>query len=76
MMQTNINNFAEVQLTKHGFDIFLSIDVDGRMYKMDYDASTNVLRLPLWKFFKLFGKYIDNGKPILFENNSISIEND
>ena len=71
----NINDEVKVNLTPHGFDLFLRIDTDGNLYKYNYDAVTNTLRLQLWKIMHHFGKHIYHGSKPIFENNEIITNN-
>ena len=72
----NTNDNVSVRLTRHGFDTFLRLDIDGNLYKHNYDAVTNTLTIPLWKLMNIFGKYIYVGSKQIFEDNEILIEND
>lgn len=70
----NINDKVSVKLTKHGFNLFLRLDIYGNMYKYNYDAINNELTLELWYLMNLFGKYIYNGSKQIFEDNEITIK--
>lgn len=69
----NINDKVTVKLTRYAFDLFLRMDIDGNLYKYNYDAITNELTIPIWQLMHLFGKHIYVGSKQLFEDNEITI---
>ena len=67
----NINCEVEVQLTDYGKKIYDELE-----YRKDYPNynENNTLRIQIWKFMNIFGKYFDTtNKQITVSNEMILI---